>query len=55
LSYTWDLGNGEKKETTVPKLDYTYNNAGEYTITVNVSDDKKQSTKKQSCGGVFWQ
>nr|WP_214460549.1 ThuA domain-containing protein [Flavihumibacter fluvii] len=45
LSYTWNLGNGETKETTEPKLEYTYNKAGEYAISVTASDDKKESAK----------
>jgi len=45
LSYLWDLGNGEKKETSEPVLEYKYDKAGDYTISVEVSDDKKLSTK----------
>lgn len=45
LTYSWDFGNGEKKETTEPTVDYTYSKAGDYTITVEVSDDKKASSK----------
>ena len=40
IRYVWDLGNGETKETTEPKLSYTYENAGEYKIAVSVQDDK---------------
>ncbi len=43
MTYVWDLGNGEKKETTEPSIEYTYNKAGDYTISVQVSDDKKAS------------
>ena len=28
MTYEWDLGNGEKKETIEPELDYTYKNVG---------------------------
>ncbi|MEO6721112.1 MAG: ThuA domain-containing protein [Ferruginibacter sp.] len=45
LTYVWDLGDGEKKETTEPRLEYTYPKIGEYTISVTVSDTKKESTK----------
>jgi len=45
LTYTWDFGNGEKKETTEPTIEYTYTKAGDYSITVDVSDDKKASNK----------
>ncbi|GGA93892.1 ThuA domain-containing protein [Puia dinghuensis] len=40
LTYTWDLGNGTKKVTTEPTLDYTYSTAGDYTITVQAKDDQ---------------
>ena len=40
LTYSWDLGNGIKKETTEPTLDYTYTTAGDYTITVQAKDDQ---------------
>jgi cytochrome c len=48
MTYTWDLGNGEKKETTEPSIEYTYNKAGDYSISVAVSDDKKASAKSTS-------
>ena len=47
LSYTWDLGNGEKKETKEPRLEYTYNKTGDYSVSVTVSDDKKESAKSE--------
>lgn len=43
MTYLWDLGNGEKKETTEPSIEYTFSKAGDYTISVQVSDDKKAS------------
>lgn len=48
LSYTWDLGNGTKKETTEPTLDYTYTTAGDYNITVEVKDDQGGVVKSQA-------
>ena len=45
MNFVWDLGNGEKKETTEPKLEYTYDKAGDYTISVSVSDKEKATTK----------
>lgn len=45
LKYTWDFGNGTTKETTEPNVDYTYNTAGDYNITVTVKDDKDAATK----------
>jgi cytochrome c len=45
MTYVWNLGNGEKKETTEPTLTYTYNKAGDYEISVEISDDKKASSR----------
>jgi hypothetical protein len=48
LTYKWDLGNGIKKETTVPSLSYTIDKAGEYNVSVEVTDDKKASSKSDA-------
>lgn len=48
ITYTWDLGNGEKKETTEPTLEYQYNKPGDYAITVEATDDKKASSKSNA-------
>ncbi|MEO5998540.1 MAG: PKD domain-containing protein, partial [Chitinophagaceae bacterium] len=48
LTYSWDLGNGTKKETTTPSIDYAYTQSGEYMISVEVSDDKKATSKSES-------
>lgn len=40
LTYTWDLGNGTKKETSEPTLGYTYSTAGDYTISVQAQDEQ---------------
>jgi cytochrome c len=45
MTYQWDLGNGDKKETTEPVLDYTYSRAGDYSISVTVKDDQGDSVK----------
>jgi cytochrome c len=45
LTYTWDLGNGEKVTTTEPKLEYTFNAIGEYLVQVEASDPGKLSAK----------
>ena len=45
LRYNWDLGDGSKKETTVPVLQYTYNRAGDYAISVDVIDAHNATTK----------
>ena len=47
LSYTWNLGN-QKKTTTSPELDYTFNTAGDYNISVEVKDEQGASTKSDS-------
>ncbi|HET6256748.1 MAG TPA: ThuA domain-containing protein [Puia sp.] len=47
MSYEWDLGNGVKKETTEPVLDYTYTNAGDYTISVVAKDDEGAMSKRE--------
>ncbi len=48
MTYTWNLGNGETKETKVPELTYTYNKAGSYKISVDVKDDKGESASSES-------
>lgn len=45
VSYIWNLGNGETKETTEPKISHTYANAGEYKISVEVKDAEGESAK----------
>ena len=45
LRYVWDLGDGTKKETKVPRLQYTYNKAGDYAISVEVIDAGNASSK----------
>ena len=43
VTYLWDLGNNETKETTEPELEYTYPEPGEYKISVKVTDSKNAS------------
>jgi cytochrome c len=38
LTYVWDLGNGSTKETKEPILQHTYEQNGDYSITVEVRD-----------------
>lgn len=45
LTYLWYTGDGHKKETTKPELQYTYEMAGEYNAYVEVVDDKGASTR----------
>lgn len=43
MTYTWNLGNGETKETTGPEIIYTYESAGDYFISTTVVDSKEAS------------
>jgi len=45
LTYVWNLGNGLVKTTTVPELHYTFTKAGEYPVSVRVTDNAKASAK----------
>ncbi len=48
MRYVWDFGNGETKETTTPEISYTYDEAGDYRISVSVSDDGGETAKSES-------
>ncbi len=48
ITYTWDLGNGTKKETKEPVLDFTFTTAGDYKISVEVKDEKGASNKSDA-------
>ncbi|MFM1932350.1 MAG: hypothetical protein RL226_1653, partial [Bacteroidota bacterium] len=39
ISYEWDMGNGDVITTTVPEINYTYDEAGGYKIQLSVIDD----------------
>lgn len=45
LTYVWNLGKGITKTSTSPILQYTFNKAGEYPISVTVMDKDKAATK----------
>jgi cytochrome c551/c552 len=45
LTYIWDLGNKKTKETDEPELNYTYEQAGDYNLSVTVKDPQGDSTK----------
>ena len=45
VTYAWNMGNGEIKQTTVPEIAYTYTTAGDYKISVEVKDEKGASSK----------
>lgn len=45
LTYLWNFGNGNKKETQAPEVEFTYSQAGEYVVSVEVYDDQKAHTQ----------
>jgi glucose/arabinose dehydrogenase/cytochrome c551/c552 len=45
LTYRWNFGDGTKKETAEPTIDYTFTKAGEYNVQVEVVDTKNASVK----------
>ncbi|MEP6681800.1 MAG: ThuA domain-containing protein [Parafilimonas sp.] len=48
ITYTWDLGNGTKKETSTPQLNYTYTTAGDYKLSVVAKDASGDSAKSEA-------
>jgi len=48
LTYLWNLGNGVKKQTALPKLAYTYTKKGNYTVSVEVKDEQNASAKSKT-------
>jgi len=40
ISYTWHMGDGTTKQTTIPKITYEYKTPGDYLITVEAKDNK---------------
>jgi cytochrome c551/c552 len=48
MTYTWDLGNGTKQNTTVPELSYTFTTAGDYNISVEAKDDQGATAKSEN-------
>ena len=48
LSYTWDLGNGIKKRTALPRLTYTFTKKANYNVSVEVTDEQGASTKSKT-------
>lgn len=45
VTYVWNLGNGTTKETSSPELDFTYNTAGDYRISVQAKDSQGASVE----------
>lgn len=52
VSYLWDLGNGETKETTEPEISYTYDTVGDYRLSVEVKDAGGESAKSAATSVV---
>ncbi len=48
ITYTWDLGNGTRKETSTPQLNYTYTSAGDYKLSVVAKDASGDSAKSEA-------
>lgn len=48
MTYKWELGNGVIKETKEPSLTYSYEKAGDYSISVVVADPSGASAKSES-------
>ena len=48
LSYEWHIGDGITQKTTEPTLQYTLTKAGDYSIYVEVKDDKNASSKSDA-------
>ncbi|HTL09876.1 MAG TPA: PQQ-dependent sugar dehydrogenase, partial [Chitinophagaceae bacterium] len=44
VSYKWHFGNGSSKETDLPEATFTYNQPGDYKITLVATDSKGDST-----------
>ena len=45
ITYLWNFGNGTIKETSVPEVAYTYTEAGDFKISVEVKDNKGAASK----------
>ena len=47
ISYIWNLGNGETKETSEPEISHTFSTPGEYNISVEVKDAQGDAIKSK--------
>ena len=47
MTYTWTMGDSTVKETSAPELEYTYNKAGDFGISVEVKDNNGASSKSE--------
>lgn len=48
ISYVWDLGNGDTKETKEPEISYTYDKVGDYKVSVEAKDAAGESAKSSA-------
>jgi cytochrome c len=48
MTYLWNMGNGVKRMTYVPKIAYTYTKKGNYNVSVEVSDGEGGSTQSKT-------
>lgn len=48
LTYRWNFGNGVQKETSEGEIDYTYEKAGEFSLTVEVLDSDHGKSQSQA-------
>lgn len=48
MTYIWDLGDGETKETTEPEISYSYTDAGQFKVSVAVKDTKNAIAKSET-------
>lgn len=48
LTYIWDLGKNVYRETKEPTFTYSYEEAGEYIVSVEVKDNKEASTESET-------
>ncbi|MGB7393203.1 MAG: PKD domain-containing protein, partial [Pricia sp.] len=47
ISYIWNLGNGETKETSEPQIEYTFEEAGDYKVSVEVRDEQGEMAQSE--------
>ncbi|HEV3252558.1 MAG TPA: ThuA domain-containing protein, partial [Puia sp.] len=50
LRYIWDFGDGSSRQTSEPQIQYTYNHAGDFAISVEVRNDKNALAKSGAVG-----
>ncbi len=48
MTYLWNMGNGVKRMTYVPKIAYTYTKKGNYNVSVEVSDGEGGTTPSKT-------